>query len=518
MTVGEVDVSDVGVATWALSDRYRTLFDHAPIAIWVEDWSAVKPIIEELRRRNILDFDRYFRDRPELVSSLSWDLQVLAFNAAAVSMYGAPDEKAMWEMVAREAHADWEFRTFCITVAAFARGETRFAINEWKKKYDGSPIYVCDTVFVPDEFHKSWLRVVRTTEDITAGSRAERALRESEQRLQDLYDNAPDMYFTIAGDGSVLSANKFGAEYLGYRAEELVGREYWHLIDPDERARVRERIQTIFAHNKHESEFEFRKRRRDGSVVWVHGRFRLAAARINSRAELRLICRDVTQARVLGEKLSHQASHDALTGLVNRREFESRLKRVLETTKSSDTEHALCYLDLDQLKIINDTCGHSAGDELLRQLTAELQACIRKRDTLARLGGDEFGVLIEHCSLDQAQRVAEALRSVVEEFRFRWEDKAFNLGVSIGLVPIGVESDSLTSVLRAADTACYAAKDEGRNRVHVFHQDDTEMVRRFGEIQWVARLNRAMECDQLTLYWQRIVPIDWVLPCNHNWR
>ena len=493
--------------TWSLSDRYRSLFDHAPVAIWEKDWSAVKPVIEELQRRHVVDFERYFADRPQLVQGLALDVEVLDFNTAAVSMYGAPDAASTRRMLQTTATKSGQ-RAFRATLAALARGNTRFVVEEWDQRYDGSAILVRDTVFIPEEFHASWLRVMHTTEDITERSRAERALRESEQRLQDLYDNAPDMYFTIAADGTVLSVNKFGAEYLGYRCQDLVGRAFWQVVHDDEVDRVRERLQSIFVDNRAHSEFEFRKRRRDGSVLWVHGRLRLDSTGIDARAELKMICRDITQAHVLAQKLSHQASHDALTGLVNRREFESRLKRVLDTTRSSATEHALCYLDLDQFKIINDTCGHLAGDELLRQITTELKRCIRKRDTLARLGGDEFGVLMEHCSLQQARRVAESLRAVVEDFRFRWEDKAFSLGVSVGLVPISIDSDSLSSVLRAADAACYAAKDEGRNRVHVYRPDDAQISRRFGEMQWIARLTRAMEQDRLALYWQRIVPVD----------
>jgi diguanylate cyclase (GGDEF)-like protein/PAS domain S-box-containing protein len=220
------------------------------------------------------------------------------------------------------------------------------------------------------------------------------------------------------------------------------------------------------------------------------------------------VVRDVTEAHRMAEQIAHQASHDALTGLVNRHEFEQRLQRVLETARTEKTEHALCYLDLDQFKVINDTCGHAAGDELLRQLGILLREQVRDRDTLARLGGDEFGALMEHCSLHKAGRVANALRDAIQEFRFLWQGRTFSIGVSIGLVPITGASKSITAVLRAADTACYAAKDSGRNRIHIYHQEDAELTRRHREMQWVSRINQALEEDRFQLNAQPIVPVE----------
>jgi diguanylate cyclase (GGDEF)-like protein len=200
----------------------------------------------------------------------------------------------------------------------------------------------------------------------------------------------------------------------------------------------------------------------------------------------------------------HQATHDALTGLVNRREFERRLERVLATAQTEGAEHALCYADLDQFKIINDTCGHIAGDALLRQLGTLLPTKIRKRDTLARLGGDEFGVLMEHCSLNQARRVANAMLRTLEDYRFIWNGNSFSIGASIGLVPITVNSTSITYLLSAADSACYAAKERGRHRISIYREGDEELAKRQGEMQWAARLPRALETNRFRLYYQPI--------------
>jgi diguanylate cyclase (GGDEF)-like protein len=206
--------------------------------------------------------------------------------------------------------------------------------------------------------------------------------------------------------------------------------------------------------------------------------------------------------------LSFQTTHDPLTGLVNRREFERRIVSALNIAKSERSEHVLLYMDLDQFKVVNDTCGHTAGDEYLQQLSAMLVDRLRKHDSLARLGGDEFGVLLEHCPQDRALQIADQLLGEIQDFRFVWEGNSFTLGVSIGLVLINEQSENLSRILKAADAACYAAKDAGRNRIHVYHEDDSTLVRRHGEMQWVSRITEAVEQSRFHLYYQLIVPVD----------
>ena len=220
-----------------------------------------------------------------------------------------------------------------------------------------------------------------------------------------------------------------------------------------------------------------------------------------------LVFKDVTEARRLSRELSFHAAHDALTGLINRREFEIRLTRTLQTSHINGTENALLYFDLDNFKLVNDTCGHVAGDELLRQVGQLLQTQVRQIDTLARLGGDEFGLLMDHCSLQKATRVAQKLVASIADFRFVWEDKSFNIGVSIGLIAINELSGDVASLLSAADTACYIAKDQGRNRVHVHQEDDEMLLKRHGEMQWAARLPRALDENRFQLYFQPIIPL-----------
>jgi diguanylate cyclase (GGDEF)-like protein len=203
-------------------------------------------------------------------------------------------------------------------------------------------------------------------------------------------------------------------------------------------------------------------------------------------------------------RLVYQASHDALTGLINRREFEQRLERTLLSALQQGREHALCYMDLDQFKVINDSCGHAAGDELLRQLALLLKGNLRERDTLARLGGDEFALLLENCSIADALEVADTFRAEVQRFRFKWGDRIFSIGMSVGMVAINRDSGTAASLMSAADAACYVAKDRGRNQIHLYESRDSDLVRHRGEMQWVTRIQRALEEQRLRLSWQEI--------------
>jgi diguanylate cyclase (GGDEF)-like protein/PAS domain S-box-containing protein len=252
---------------------------------------------------------------------------------------------------------------------------------------------------------------------------------------------------------------------------------------------------------------ELYNRKKDGSYYW-------ARLSITSIKDLKgdithyvAIQEDVTHEYELSERLNHQASHDSLTDLINRREFERRAEMLLLTIKQDKFEHALCYLDLDQFKVVNDTCGHTAGDKMLCELSAILKETVRSHDTLARLGGDEFGVLVEHCTLDDAKKVAATLQQAIQNYQFLWEEHSFKVGVSIGLVAITEAMPNLGHLLKSADAACYMAKDLGRNRVHVYHDEDAEIAQRQGEMQWVTKITDALEEDRFCLYAQTIAPL-----------
>ncbi len=220
------------------------------------------------------------------------------------------------------------------------------------------------------------------------------------------------------------------------------------------------------------------------------------------------ITRHVGSRRLYSQQLQHQALHDPLTGLVNRRGFERELERLIQEARETGHRHALCYLDLDKFKQVNDSCGHSAGDELLRQLPSVLRPMVRQQDTLARLGGDEFGVLLHACNLDDARRIAETLRDAVQRFRFVWQTRTFAVGVSIGIVSIGPDCEGLDALLGEADGACYAAKDQGRNSVYVSLPHDLTIIRQRGERRWASRLREALKADNgFDLHYQSIVSL-----------
>ncbi len=377
-----------------------------------------------------------------------------------------------------------------------ATGEWRWVISRAKAKVDEKG---------------RLLRLVGVELDITERKLYEDALFREKESAQ--------ITLQSIGDGVITTDEKGVIDYLNPVAESLTG---WRLEDSQGRA-----IEEIFR-AFHEETCEplenplavaIRRTRsiksvrpmllirRDGNEIYVESTaspIRDGSGAVSGGV---LVFHDVSEARELNRRLSYHASHDVLTGLVNRREFENRMERALKSAKARETSYALCCLDLDQFKIVNDTCGHSAGDALLGQVGALLKSKVRWRDTLARLGGDEFGILLESCSLDEAMRTAEALREAVRNFKFTWEERTFRLGASIGVVPISADNADVASVLSAADSACQAAKEAGRNRVHSFEENDIDLMRRRREMQWAARINNALEEGRFELFRQTILPL-----------
>jgi len=342
--------------------------------------------------------------------------------------------------------------------------------------------------------------------------RAESLLQQSEERFRGLVTNIPGAIYRCNVEERQLNM-LFISDVIeiitGYPASDFINnrvRSYTEVIHPEDLDMVLHTMQEDIQHNR-PYVVEYRVINKDGAIRWVYDKGKGIRDSNSDRPCQDGAIFDITESHDLSEQLAYYANHDVLTGLVNRREFEHRLNRVLETAREDQSQHALCYMDLDQFKVINDTSGHVAGDELLRQLASLLNRLVRRRDTLSRLGGDEFGILMEHCTLDQAKRVANKLRQTIEDFRFAWEDRIFSVGVSIGLVPITGTSVSSIEILKQADAACYAAKDTGRNRIHTYAADDTELARRYGEMQWVAQINQALDEDKFCLYAQPIKPI-----------
>jgi diguanylate cyclase (GGDEF)-like protein/PAS domain S-box-containing protein len=340
--------------------------------------------------------------------------------------------------------------------------------------------------------------------------RTESALQLEKELAQVTLHSIGDGVITTDARGRVEYLNPVAEQYTGWTTEQARGRplaEVYRVIDERSGKPVDALARAPAPDDGGEDAASVRLVDRSGRECPI----RYSHAPIRSRdgrpLGMIVVFHDISQIRAMAQQLIWQASHDALTGLVNRREFERRLAELIETSVAQDRQHALLFMDLDNFKAVNDTCGHGAGDELLRQLTAIMLTRMRGSDTLARLGGDEFGALLESCPLDQALRIANALRETVREFRFVWEDKTFSVGVSIGLVPIDADSGNLNRVLSLADACCYEAKNKGRDRVQVHRPQDAEAGGKHGELQVVSQINRAFELGQFRLYRQAIDPV-----------
>ena len=332
------------------------------------------------------------------------------------------------------------------------------------------------------------------------------ALTRAKDRYLALYDDNPTMVFNLTRTGAILSVNMTGARHLGVAVEALQDCFIYDFVHPNDVTVIRSLISDCLTRPLVVHKQEMRQVCHNGRIIWVRAAGRLIE-NDSQQNSLLLVCEDVTEAHNLSEQIAYQASHDALTGLANRSEFDRLIKEAVTLAHSDNSEHVLCYLDLDQFKIVNDTCGHLAGDELLRQLADLLKKHIRRYDFVARLGGDEFGILMYNCNLAQAFLECEKIRDVISDFRFLWENRQFAIGVSIGISSINDASGNAVNLLKEADAACYAAKDKGRNRVHAYRPDDEELATRHGEMQWVTKIRQGLEEDRFCLYGQPIIPV-----------
>ena len=353
-------------------------------------------------------------------------------------------------------------------------------------------------------------RIASVAEDVTERRRADDLLFREKERAEITLASIGEGVVTVDAAGLVDGLNAAAEGLLGWTLEEACGRPIGEVVrilneatgEPAEtpvQACMRTRKVAAFG-------FSALLVRRDGSQLNIDDS---AAPMIHPSGRLLgavMVFRDVTSQRKLAREVSWHATHDELTGLVNRREFERRLALMLAHGRDHLRSFTVCYIDLDQFKIVNDTCGHTAGDELLRQFATLMRSRLRERDTLARLGGDEFGILLGECTFDQARRIAGDLRDLIEDFRFSWDDRAFRIGASIGLVPVTGGGD-LAHILSAADTACYMAKERGGSRVEIVDPDGNDRTGRRQDMTLHARMQRALAGDGFSLYAQPIVAL-----------
>ncbi len=351
-------------------------------------------------------------------------------------------------------------------------------------------------------------RVVGVSMDITQRKLIEQSLRAEKERAQVTLASIGDGVVRTDAEGHVDFLNPAAERLLGSTLAQVQGKpvsDVYKVVD--ERTGLdRPNVvgKCLASRRVVEPGAASLLVRRDGSEFSVRESAAPIVDRDGQLVGAVLVVTDVSPLRTLQRRMAHLATHDPLTGLINRREFELRLASAVAEAENFARRFALCYLDLDEFKVVNDTCGHGAGDELLRQLTSVLGTVLPSGDTLARLGGDEFGILINDCSLEDARRTARSILDAVRQYRFLWEDQIFEIGASIGIVPIAGSGGSLAELLSAADSACYVAKDRGRNQIHVNQPNDTEIALRKSEMKWVERINRALEENRFLLYRQPI--------------
>jgi diguanylate cyclase (GGDEF)-like protein/PAS domain S-box-containing protein len=349
-----------------------------------------------------------------------------------------------------------------------------------------------------------------TIADITERKRAEQAVFAEKERAQVTLQSIGDAVISTDAEGRIEYINPVAESLTAWTLEEARGRpigEVLSLVNEITREPIENPLLCVLGGVEAGAPA-------DHSVLVTRSGHELAiqesAAPICDRQGrvigAVIVFHDVTKERRLKRALSYQASHDALTGLINRREFDNRLHAAVLSAQRGEGTYALLYIDLDQFKVVNDTCGHQAGDRLLRDVTGLLQSRVRASDTIARLGGDEFGVLLEGCTVEQSTRIAEGVRQAIRDYRFIWGATTLSVGASVGVVQITAETESVANVMSAADIACYAAKDEGRNRVHLYESDGISHPRH-REMHWVARVTRAAEENRLELFFQPIRPI-----------
>ncbi len=378
-------------------------------------------------------------------------------------------------------------------------------------KADGQELWL-QVTSVPVEFQgeRSLLSV---GEDISLQRLSEKLLTETRRQAQLTLDSIGEGVITTDIDGRIDYLNAAAGKLAGVKPEEALGRsmgETINLVDESDRRSLGDPARRCL---KEQSRVSLgrgalllsRNGGSEHSIELTASPIRDAVGQVIGAV---VVLHDVTEMRGLTRQMSYQASHDALTGLINRREFERRLEESLQGARTGDGQHALCYLDLDGFKAVNDTCGHMAGDSMLREVAGLIREKVRDSDTVARIGGDEFGMLLVGCPLEKGRQIADDVCFAVKDYRFVWRDKIFNIGVSIGLVEVGNESGAMEDLISAADSACYVAKKQGKGRVHVYSSHDEAVARHRGEIQWLQRLQDALKNDSFELFSQPIVALN----------
>lgn len=340
---------------------------------------------------------------------------------------------------------------------------------------------------------------------------AANVLNIEKSKAQTTLESLGEGVITTDGNGIITYINPIAVRLTGYSVEQAMHQHLhaiFHVYNESRHEKIDYPIASCFKHGeiiRHDALLTLT--RKDGEQFVIRDTATPIRDPQDNIVGAVVVFDDFSTIQAMAEKLSYQASHDDLTGLFNRREFEAQLDHALQQTHRVGVNHSVCYIDLDQFKIVNDTCGHVAGDELLKQLTQHLKTKIRHHDVFARLGGDEFGIILKDCPPEMAYELADNTRNAVQNFVFIWNQHKFQIGASIGLVHLSDEFTTVADVMVASDSACYIAKEKGRNRIHTFEATDKDQLRRSGEMRWMQRIQHALEIDSLVLYAQPIKPL-----------
>lgn len=463
---------------------------------------------EDALRQSELRYRSLFDNVVEGVYSSTIEGRFISVNPALVQMVGATSAKELLARPISSIHANPGGRQ-AISDTIDRHGEVRQAEFQLQR-VDGATLTVVENARAVRDAQGKLIGYEGTISDITERKRAEIAVLEEKEKAQVTLESIGDAVITTDAAGRIEYLNPVAEDLTGWESREVQGRQLTEVFNI-----LHEATRQPADNPVTECLREGRVTAATNQMVLINRRSQEIAIE-DSAAPIRdragsiigavMVFHDVSKERRLRRALAYQANHDVLTGLINRREFENRLSAALSSARAhEDVRHVLLYLDLDQFKVVNDTCGHQAGDRLLKQVTGLLQTRLRTSDVIARLGGDEFGILLEDCSSDQAMSIADNLRQAIRDFRFLWQDGTLNIGVSIGMVEINKDSESVVSLMSAADVACYDAKDSGRNRVQSYQYGT--IPERHREMHWVSRITRACEENRLELYYQPIVPI-----------
>jgi diguanylate cyclase (GGDEF)-like protein/PAS domain S-box-containing protein len=465
-------------------------------------------LAEEALRNSEAKFRGLFEGVIEGVYQSTRDGRLVSVNSAFVKMLGYSSAEEMYALPS-SVMLFWSPQDRADFVRKVdADGEVR-SMEVVLRRRDGTQVVALENSRGVRDGSGRIVGYEGTVSDITERKRAEQAIFAEKDRAQVTLQSIGDAVITTDAAARIDYLNPVAERLTGWSLEEARGRligEVLQLIDESTRRPVAYTLDRVLQAGETSvpSDRNVLVNRR-GEELAIQDTATPIRNREGAAVGSVIVFGDVTKERRLKRALSYQASHDALTGLINRREFDSRLETAVTSAQRGEGEYVLLYVDLDQFKVVNDTCGHSAGDRLLRDITSLLQTRVRASDTIARLGGDEFGLLLERCSLEQAERVADSIRQAIHGYRFLWGANSLSVGASIGVVRIVRDTTSAAAVLSAADIACYAAKDGGRNRVQVYERDHG--TNRHREMQWVGRIARAVEEGRLELFAQRIMRI-----------